>query len=232
MGDMTPLTKTSIYDQMLAFLKAFRLEENVDLTTAFLFANYFELKLKGKTEMDTPNAGELFQKLDTPFTPMALKAELRKNNPDSKGKMSCIEFLMIYFKKDDLQKLLFQDNDADPKIVEALAGAQDAVDKSEEAKEKLEDEEVKQKEVAAAGGVKAFGANQRIENITKELSEMAIAKGTGMKDLQKKLAKAQAARDAAGSDTVRDLEAAGFSKFHRDFHPQLHKMFSELERNL
>jgi hypothetical protein len=231
MATFASLSKLTVAEQLNVFLRAYRADEDVDQKTAFLFANYFYYKYPDTLELDINQAVDLVVKVSgEQHYPAELKTKLKAYDADSNGKMSLLEFLLMHFTK-DVSKI-FDDNDCDAGIRVALEKATAAVEANKEAAAKLEAEKVKQEEEGAAGGVKSFGANQRVDAIVLELSALAIDKGTGLKDLEKKLEKAKADRVAAGSDTQRSLEAEKLDKFDQHFQKELNVLFPKLEAAL
>lgn len=223
------LNKEDTEEQLKIFVRSFGSKENVDLEEMILFANYFSSVCAGRTELDLTQAGVVAEHIDRGLTPIALKKEMRTYDADNNGKMSFLEFALWFYKMDlDDCGCLFEDHDADPAILKALADAKAAVQASDDAKKKLEDETEKCKAKAEEGGTKAFGANQRITAIEEEQKELKFARIK----LQKTLDKAQVARDTAPSLCAAKLEELAFKGFHRDYQPKLHAKYPKFPKDL
>lgn len=219
-----------IEEQMKIFLRAFWKDDDVDLKKVFLFANYFHLRLSkdGKTEFELDQAADLFQKLEDAKPSLQLKAELRKYDHDSNGKMSFVEFCLMRFNK-SVTDLVTRDIDGDPDLIKELRAAKDAVNEIKANIASLNAKADGLQEQIDAGGVKKFSAQQEQGDIrNNQIPELNKKLG----EAEKVEKKAQAKRDEFGSLLDKDLAAAGLTEYNSKHHAELWKDFNKLEKNL
>lgn len=222
----------SVMEQMKFFLRSFWRDDDIDLKEVFLFANYFKLKFDGDhsehNEFELDHAAELFQKLGNPKTALQIKQELRKYDVDSNGRMSFVEFAMMWWKK-PLNELLTRDIDGDGELLAARKAAQAVVAEIEKGIADAQEKVSALEEIVAHGGVKKFSAQQDLHKITDEevpelknrLRESKMALAVAVNDLQK-----------AGSALDADLKEAGLVEFSPSLNQELHEKYPKIERDV
>jgi hypothetical protein len=228
------LGQSKVWDQMMFFLKRYWRDDDVDVRLCFLFANYFHYKCKllgnDFNEFEVNTAFAFFQKLDDPRPVKAIKDELAKYDVDNNGRMSFVEFCIMWFKKDRLVEL-FEDIDGPSDLIEYRDATQDQIRGFEKTLENLRVE--KENLDAKRGddgqrGVNAFKDGQR----AKEIAEQEIPKyEEELVRAKKRLQIVSIKLDNEGSACLKNLKEGGMVRYSVFAQRELHATYSYLEQD-
>lgn len=198
-------SKLSYPEQAKVFLRAFFMDDNVDVEEVWgLMKSFAAYGDASHTELEENQAHKFLQDQGNAISAIQLRNALRRYDVDRNNKVSFVEYCMLHFDK-DMAALMTNDIDGDPALLAKLASAKDDLKQHDEHKLNLEAKIRELETVVAAGGVKKFAAQQEIEKITQTFPEHQHQRDL----LVKALAKAQKDVDDHGSELDKILFEKG-----------------------